>query len=703
MLKVLSVAGGFCFLSILAAIVGGVIMLQCEHLKAVQLWEKEARNIPWFKPWEKTINNDTLDESTRWFVGGELNASYACLDVHLNSGRGEHRALVWESERGETQTFTYAQLCDEVNRMAYVLQRAGVTCGDVVIVYLPMIPEAIIALLACARLGAIHAVVFSGFGAHALKSRIEDTGARYVITAESATRRGKTIPLKALVDEALRDNTSVKHVLLVRRADAGVQNTVGSDQKTQAGSTVGTNQATPMTIALTSSGSAQTQDSVNSKIAFEARGTQNIGQIRDIFYDEVRPTEPVAVDPVHVESNHPLFILYTSGTTGKPKGIVHSTGGYLTYAFSTFKQAFEPRPDDIYWCTADIGWITGHSYVVYAPLMHGLTVFVHEGTPDWPDAGIWWRLIEKHRVSIFYTSPTAVRMAMKAGSEWCDRYDLSSLRLLGSVGEPINPEAWQWFYTHIGRSHCPIIDTWWQTETGGFMIAPTPQTKPLKPGSATKPLLGIDADVVDEDGCPVLPGKKGFLVIRQPWPGMAIGIYGAPGRFAETYLSKFPPTVFYTGDYAYRDKDGYFWIVGRADEVIKTAGHRAGTVEIESAALMQKSVAEAAAIGASDPVKGEHIVLFTTLKNGAVPSDALTRDIIATVRTEIGAFVTPSAVYYVKNIPKTRSGKIMRRLLKSVVEGTSIGDTTTLEDGASFEELRTHYEAIKHEIGTKQV
>ena len=509
-----------------------------------------------------------------------------------------------------------------------------------------MTPEAIVAFLATVRLGAIHSVVFSGFSSAALKDRIDDLQARFIITADSAVRRGKSTSLKNIVDQTLSANTSVEKVLIIQRTKDPVTITAG----------------------------------------------------RDVLYSSVRPKNAVYVAPEPVESNHPLFVLYTSGTTGKPKGIIHSTAGYLTYCYSTFKWTFNPSPQTIYWCTADIGWITGHSYVVYAPLLHGITSFIFEGAPDFPDPGIWWRMIEQYKINVFYTAPTAIRMAMQAGDHWPAQYNLKSLKILGSVGEPINPEAWKWYFTHIGNSRCPIIDTWWQTETGGFMIAPQIDQLPvLKPGSVTKPLPSIEAAILNSKGNRVPPNTKGYLVIKNQWPGMTIGIYGDPQRFQETYWSKFKH-AYYTGDFALCDEDGYFWIIGRADEVLKISGHRIGTAEIESAALTHPSVAEAAAIGIPHEIRGEQAVLFVTLKQGHTGNGQLSQEIIQAVISGIGSLVTPTAVYFVKKLPKTRSGKIMRRLLKGVLEHKPIGDVSTLEDEASLQEIQSQYKTLQEEL-----
>jgi acetyl-CoA synthetase len=619
----------------------------------LDLWNQEAQNISWFKPWTQTLVWDA--PKAHWFVNGQLNASYNCLDKNIQQGRGNHPAIVWESEVGTQRTLTYQELYDEVNRMAKVLKDLGVNKGDIVIIYMPMVPEAIAAMQAVNRIGATHAVVFSGFSAQALRDRIIDTGARTIITADVGSRRGKVVSLKSVVDEAINGLADIKKVLVTKRTDLKHSLPIKMEQS------------------------------------------------RDVWYQDVRSNQTVSVEPVAVESNHPLFILYTSGTTGKPKGIIHSTGGYLTYVYSTFKWAFGIKPEDVYWCTADIGWITGHSYNAYAPFLHGITMFMFEGAPDWPDAGIWWKLIEKYKVNIFYTAPTAIRMAMKAGEQWVNAHNLSSLRVLGSVGEPINPEAWNWYNKYIGHEHCPIIDTWWQTETGGFMIAPTAGKKlvPLKAGSATMPMPGIEAAVVDHEGKDVPANTRGYLVIKKVWPGMSIGIHNAPERFKKAYF-EFIKDVFYSGDYAIKDTDGYFWLLGRADEVLHVAGHRIGTAELESAALNHKAVAEAAAIGIADEIRGEKIILFVSLKDGYQPAETLAEEIKQTVRKYIGGFVTPSAVHFIQKFPKTRSGKILRRVFKCVLENKPLGDTSTMEDEASAQEIKNYYETIKQAVTTEK-
>lgn len=619
---------------LISNIVYGTCMSAAVTGQDLALWHNEAMRLPWFTKWSRVL--DLQAPFAHWFVDGEINASYACIDQHINKGKSEKPAIYWTNEHSESQVITYGQLYKDINKFAYYLRSCGVGMGDKVVIYMPMIPEALIAMLACARLGVIHVVVFSGFSAQALKERIIDTKAKLVLTCDISYYRGKILKLKTIVDQALGDNDTNSKVVMIKRGQESVAMVDGRD--------------------------------------FE----YNTAHYKDVY-----------VEPVSVESNHPLFILYTSGTTGKPKGIIHSTGGYLTYVFSTIEWAFGINQDSVYWCTADFGWITGHSYGVYGPLMHGATIVMREGAPDFPDARAWWQVIDRYKVSIFYTSPTALRMFMRLGLDLLEGASLQSLRVLGSVGEPINPEVWQWYHEYIGKKTCPIIDTWWQTETGGFMVAPTAGLKlvDLKPGSATMPMPSIGAAVVDAHGDQVPAGTKGFLVITKPWPGMAIGIYNNPALFKDTYWSRYPG-MYYAGDYAICDKDGYFWMLGRADEVIKVSGHRIGTVEIESVVLEHKGVAESAAVGVNDAIKGEAIVIFVVLKTDYKVEATFHDEIIQLVRSKIGSFATPKEIYRVEKLPKTRSGKIMRRLLKAMIEGKIVGDISTLEDGASIEEIQ---------------
>jgi len=608
-------------------------------------WTEEARKLEWFKTWEKVI--DWQPPYAKWFVGGALNASYLCVDRHVKSWRRSKVAIYWEGEPGDTRVLSYSTLYREVNKFASVLVNLGIKKGDRVALYLPMIPELPVAMLACARIGSTHTVIFSGFSAQALADRVNDTGAKLLITADAGFRRGKPVALKRIADEALEMTPSVEKMLVVRRA--------------------------------------------NIPIVMKPN--------RDVWLHDLLDKAKLFINPDPMDSLHPLYILYTSGTTGKPKGIVHGTGGYLTFNHSAYKWVFDIKEESVYWCTADVGWVTGHSSIVYAPLMHGAAIVLYEGAPDYPAMDRWWDIIEKYGVTIFYTSPTAIRMLMRYGEKEIEKHDLSSLELLGSVGEPINPEAWTWYYKNIGKEKCPLVDTWWQTETGGIMISPTPaiECPPLKPGSATFPLPGILADVVDEKGNSMPPEEKGLLVIKAPWPGMLLGVYGNPKRYEESYWSKFPG-IYNTGDYAIRDKDGYFWILGRADEVLKIAGHRIGTVEIEDAVVSHPAVAEAGVTSIPDPIKGEAIVIFVILKEGFSPSPELRDELKGVVRKSLGPMATPEEIYVVSKLPKTRSGKIMRRILKAVATGTSIGDLTTLEDESSVEEVKKVYEELRKEV-----
>ena len=616
-----------------------------------EFWAEKAKAIDWFRTWDKVLD-DSNPPFYKWFAGGVLNICYNALDRHLKTPRKNALAYIWEGEGGEVRTYSFYQLYREVNKLAKVFKDLGLKKGDRVAVYLPMIPELPITLLAITRVGGVHAVVFSGFSAEALAYRINDSGAKILVTADGAYRRGKTVALKDTVDRALQTAPSVQKVVVVKR----------------------TGQTVPMKEG------------------------------RDVWYDEAiaKVDGNVYVPPEHMEATDPLFILYTSGTTGKPKGVQHGIGGYLVWAYWTLKWGFNPNEEDIWWCTADIGWITGHTYNVYAPLAAGVTSFIFEGTPDYPSQDRWWELIEKHGVTILYTTPTAIRMFMKFGEQWVTKHDLSTLRLLGTVGEPINPEAWRWYYRVIGKEKLPIIDTWWQTETGGFMIAPLPglELVPLKPGSATNPLPSVHADVYDEKGQPTPTGTKGFLVVKTPWPGMLETIWKDPERYKQTYFGRFG-NIYYTGDYAVKDPDGYFWLLGRADEVLKVAGHRIGTVELESALVSHPAVSEAAVMGKEDALKGEVPVAFVVLRSGFHPSEELRADLIKHIRSTIGPIATPDAIVIVNKLPKTRSGKIMRRLLKAVLAGVPLGDVSTLEDEASVDEIKTTYDELKRQLEKK--
>jgi acetyl-CoA synthetase len=620
-----------------------------ESLKnPMEFWAEKAKAIDWFKPADKVLD-DSNPPFYKWFSGAELNVSYNALDRHVKSAKKNKLAYIWEGEMGEVRTYTYYQLYREVNKLAKVFKDAGLQKGDRVAVYLPVIPELPITLLATARIGGIHAVVFSGFSSEALADRVNDCGAKILVTADGSFRRGKPVAIKDNADRALKTTPSVEKVIVVKRTGQPVQMQEG----------------------------------------------------RDVWYDEALTNagSSAYVEPERMQSADPLFILYTSGTTGKPKGVQHGTGGYLVWAYWTLKWAFNPTDEDIYWCVADIGWITGHTYNVYAPLSLGITAFLFEGTPDYPAQDRWWDMIERHGINILYGTPTAVRMFMKFGEQWPNKHNLSSLRILGTVGEPINPEAWKWYYKVIGKEKLAIIDTWWQTETGGFMITPTAgiELTPLKPGSATLPLPAVNADIYDDKGQPVQQGTKGYLVIKSPWPGMLQTLWKDPDRFKQTYFGKWPG-VYYVGDYAVRDPEGYFWLLGRADEVLKVAGHRIGTVELESALVSHPAVSEAAVMGKEDVVKGEVPVAFVTLRSGFQPSEELRVELIKHIRVTIGPIATPDAIIIVNKLPKTRSGKIMRRILKAVLVGAPIGDVSTLEDDASVEDIKNTYEEMRNQL-----
>ncbi len=606
-----------------------------------KFWAEQARNLVWSKEWERVL--DWKPPFARWFVGGRLNASVNCLDRHITNDIKNKAAIIWEGESGETRTLSYFQLYRQVNKFANVLKGLGVTKGDRVTIYLPMVPELPVAMLACARLGAIHSVVFSGFSSQALIDRVNDAQSKVIVTADGGFRKGKLIELKKVVDEALPSTPSVEHVVVLRRAANQVK--MGS---------------------------------------------------KDLWWHDLMEGAKTYCEPEWVESTHPLYILYTSGTTGKPKGVMHGTGGYLTHLYSTAKWVFDFNRQDIFFCTADIGWVTGHSYVVYAPLMHGVTEIMYEGAPDFPKPDRYWAIVEKYGATILYTTPTALRMYMKYGDAIPNSFDLSSLRLLGTVGEPINPEVWMWYFKTIGKEACPIVDTWWQTETGGIMLSMCTgiETIPMKPGSATFPVPGVEAAVVDENGKPVPPGTKGYIVVRKPWPGMLLTLWGDDEKYKQTYWNRFAGTDYYPGDYALVDHDGYMWLLGRADDVLKVAGHRLGTMEIESAFVSHKAIAEAAVTGKPDSTKGECIIAFLVPKEG-MKSDSLRSEIVSHIRSTLGPIATPDELYFVSKLPKTRSGKIMRRLLKSVACGDKIGDITTLEDGAAIEEVKQAYEDLK--------
>ncbi len=591
-------------------------------------WARIAgENIHWFKPWDKTLDSSEAP-FYKWFVGGKTNMAYNCLDRHVEDGRKDKPAIVWEGEPGDQRTLTYEQLASEVKRFANAIKKLGYKTGDRAIIYMGMVPELPVAMLACARLGIPHSVVFGGFSAEALKTRILDLDATLVITADGGYRRGKVVPLKQAVDDALADCPGVSNVIVYERTKQGVTMQAGRDHD----------------------------------------WATLIAKVND------------DCPAVELDAEHPLYVLYTSGTTGKPKGIVHTTGGYQVQVSTAMQWVFDIREEDIYWCAADVGWVTGHSYIVYGPLLVGTTTVMYEGAPDFPAFDRFWEIIEKYKINILYTSPTAIRAFIKWGDEHPAKHDLSTLRLLGSVGEPINPSAWEWYYRVIGGSRCPIVDTWWQTETGSIMISPLPGATPAKPGSATFPLPGIQADVVDMKGNSVPNGSEGYLVVRHPWPSMFRTLYGDPDRFKQTYWSQIPGCYF-VGDAARRDEDGYIWVLGRVDDVMNVSGHRLSTAELESSLVRHPAVAEAAVIGKPDELTGQAVVAFVTLKGGIEGSDALSAELRDWVGQEIGKFARPQQIRFSEGLPKTRSGKIMRRLLREIVTTDKVsGDITTLED-----------------------
>ena len=602
-------------------------------------WETFARELEWFEPWSKVL--EWNPPHAQWFVGGKINASVNCLDRHVRSARRNKAAIIWEGEPGDSRTLTYYDLYREVSQFANVLKQFGVKRGDRVAIYLPLIPELAIAMLACARIGAVHSVVFGGFSAEALRDRINDAQATLLITADGGYRRGNIVTLKRIADEALHDTPSIKNVVVVRRGFADIP--------------------------------------------------AHVQEGRDHWYHRLMEDAPYTCPAEAMDAEDMLYTLYTSGTTGKPKGIVHTTAGYLVGTYATTKWVFDLKDDDVYWCTADIGWVTGHSYVVYGPLANGATVLMYEGAPDWPDKDRFWSMVAKHGVSVFYTAPTAIRAFMRWGTEWPARHDLSSLRLLGSVGEPINPEAWVWYHLNIGGGRCPVVDTWWQTETGAILITPLPGVTATKPGSATRPFPGISAEVLTAKGEKVSVGG-GLLALTRPWPSMLRGIYGDPDRYVKQYWSRWSNDVYFTGDGAKRDEDGYFWLLGRVDDVINVAGHRIGTMEVESALVDHPEVAEAAVVGRHHEIKGQAISAFVTVKEGVKHSEALADELKQHVVKKIGAIARPDDVIFSADLPKTRSGKIMRRLLRDIAEGKALGDTTTLADPAVVAKLKDQYE-----------
>lgn len=624
-----------------------------------QFWAKLAGELDWFKKWDSVLD-DSNPPFYKWFAGGELNASYLCLDRHVKTARRNKLAIIWEGEPMENgkprdiRKFTYGDLYNEVNRVAHMLkQKYGIKKGDMVGIYLPMIPELPIFILAAARLGASFSVVFSGFSADAISERMNDAEAKILITSDGVWRGGKVLDLKSIVDQALEKTNTIKNVIVINRTHNNV----------------------------------------------------NMLKGRDDAFDELMKDVPASayVEPEHVKSESPLYVLYTSGTTGKPKGQVHDVGGYMTLLHATMKWVFDIQDRDVYWCMADIGWVTGHSYIVFGPLMEGATEVMYEGLPVYPEQDRWASIIERYGVNIFYTSPTAIRGWIKGGEQWVKMHDMATVRLMHSVGEPINPEAFKWLFKNVGRESVPFGSTWWMTETGGIMISHTPglMMLPMKPGTNGFPIPGIDADVVDENGKPQKENERGFLVIKNPWPGMPLTIFKDPARFKEVYFSKFP-NMFYAGDYAVRDSDGYFWVLGRADEVIKVAGHRLGTYELESALMQHKAVAESAVVGVPDEIKGEVPVAFVIPKQGFAPSEELKNELKATVRSVVGPVASLKEVIFVSKLPKTRSAKIMRRVVKAVAIGKPPGDTTTLDDEASVEEVKSAYAQLSSEIDNKK-
>ncbi|HCK90287.1 MAG TPA: acetate--CoA ligase, partial [Gemmatimonadetes bacterium] len=602
-------------------------------------WVEWAEQLDWFRRWDSVL--EWQPPHVKWFVGGKLNVAYNCLDRHLNSSRSDQAALIWEGEPGDTRTYTYAQLHDAVCRFSNVLKNLGVIRGDRVTIYLPMIPEAAIAMLACVRIGAIHSVVFGGFSPESLADRNNDAQAKVLITADGGWRRGGIVPLKSNADEALLSSPTVENVVVVKRGGE-----------------------------------------LSEKVGAEML------EGRDHWYHDLMAESSADCPAEEMDAEDVLFILYTSGTTGKPKGVVHTTGGYLTQVAATTKAVFDLQDDDVYWCTADVGWITGHSYIVYGPLANGARVFMYEGAPDTPDRGRFWELCEKYAVTVFYTAPTAIRAFMRWGDDWPAGHDLSKLRLLGTVGEPINPEAWVWYHEKIGGSSCPIVDTWWQTETGAIMITPLPGVTETKPGTATSPFPGIEATILNEAG---EVASAGYLAITSPWPSMLRTVWGDDQRFRETYWSKWDG-IYFPGDGAKRDEDGYFWILGRVDDVLNVAGHRIGTMEVESALVDHPAVAEAAVVGKSHEIKGQSIAAFVTLKEGESGTDELLSEVREHVGHKIGAIAKPEIVIFTADLPKTRSGKIMRRLLRDIAEGQAVGDTTTLADPSVVARLQVMYE-----------
>ena len=604
-------------------------------------WAGFARELDWIKPFSKVLEWNPPD--AKWFADGQLNVSANCLDRHVKTWRRNKAAFIWEGEPGDRRTLTYFDLYRQVCQFANVLKSLGVTKGDRVALYLPLVPELAIAMLACARIGAIHSVVFGGFSAESLRDRINDSTCKVLVTADGGWRRGQIVPLKQMADEALKDTPSIEHVIIVQRLHG-------------------------------------------------APAPVHIKEGRDHWYHRLMQAAPYECEPEAMNAEDMLYILYTSGTTGKPKGIVHTTGGYLTGVYATTKWVFDLKDEDVYWCTADIGWVTGHSYVVYGPLANGATVVMYEGAPDWPEKDRLWEIVERYGVTVFYTAPTAIRAFMKWGTEWPAKHDMRSLRLMGSVGEPINPEAWVWYHLHIGNSRCPIVDTWWQTETGGIMITPLPGITRTKPGSATQAFPGIKAEILNDKGEPV-PVGGGLLAITRPWPSMLRSIYGDHDRYVKQYWSRWGRDMYFTGDGAKKDDEGYYWLLGRVDDVLNVAGHRIGTMEVESALVDHPKVAEAAVVGRPHEIKGQALAAFVTVKLGVPASESLADDLKKHVAQKIGAIAKPDDIIFAADLPKTRSGKIMRRLLRDIAEGKALGDTTTLADPSVVAKLKDQYES----------
>ena len=622
--------------------IAGIDAYKEQYQKSIEnplaFWSDVAKELHWFKPWDKVLD-DSNAPFYEWYTNGKTNISYNCLDRHVEAGKGDKVAFFWEGEPGDKKSYTYKELLEEVCRFSNVLKSLGVKKGDRIALYLPMIPELVFAVLACARIGAVHSVIFAGFSSESIRDRVDDCKARMVITADGGYRRGKILELKKIVDEGIAHCDTISEVLVVKR---------GGDDDISC----------PMTEG------------------------------RDFWYDSLRKGSSVECPAEAMDSEDLLFLLYTSGTTGKPKGIMHTTGGYQVFSYITSKYVFDLNNEDVYWCTADVGWITGHTYIVYGILQNGVSQLIYEGAPNHPDPARFWNLIEDYKVSIFYTAPTAIRAFMKWGDNWLEGKDLSSLRLLGTVGEPINPEAWMWYHEKIGNLECPIVDTWWQTETGGHLLTPLPGAIPTKPGCATVPFFGIEPLILNEEGEEV---EVGILGIKNPWPGMLRGIYGDKQRYIDTYWSKWKGRHYFPGDGARVDEDGYFWILGRVDDVVNVSGHRIGTAELESIFVEHQSIAEAAVIGIKHEIKGQGLLAFATVIQGKIADEQLQKDLIELVDKRIGKFARPERIIFSSDLPKTRSGKIMRRLLRSIADGDDLGNTTTLADPSVVEEIQEKF------------